>query len=93
MVNDYTNIFIAQDVYQMQNHPGRIWGYSGIVRRRKGLGHPTGVNTGTVDGSVRWTPNDECMLGYPGCGGSTPSVYAPFQVMQPPRPGRPGMSP
>ena len=94
VVNDYTSFFIAQDAYEIQSHPGRLpaWGLGGgIVRGRNGPGRPRGVNTGTVDGSVRWTPTGETMLGYPSCGGNAP--YDTCRALIPPRPGAPGYVP
>ena len=57
--------------YIRTNHPGRFanFGLGQFVMGRTGLGAPFGINTGTVDGSVKWTPTGECMLGYPGAGG------------------------
>ena len=94
VVNDYTSFFIAQDAYDKQSHPGRfpVWGLGGgIVRGRNGPGRPRGVNTGTVDGSVRWTPTGETMLGYPSCGGF--AQYDTCRALIPPRPGAPGYVP
>ena len=93
VVNDWTVFWIASDVYHVTNHPGRIWGSGGIVRGRNGPGRPRGVNTATVDGSVQWTPNDECMLGYPSCGGVVGGPYDTCRTLQPPRPGAPGYLP
>ena len=94
VVNDWTAFWIAQDAYDFSNHPGRLptWGVGHAIRGRNGFGRPRGVNTGTVDGSVRWTSIDECMLGYPSCGGG-PGPYDTCRTLQPPRPGAPGYLP
>ena len=68
-----------------------FWGLGDFVVGRTGLGAPFGINTGTVDGSVKWTPAGECMLGYPGHGGDINYTY--IRLLEPPRPGRPGMFP
>ena len=89
VVNDDTSFDTAFDSYFKGAHPG-LNAYLGIgraVRGRNGPGAPRGINTGTVDGSVRWTPSGECMLGFPGCS------YTTCRQLEPPRPGRPGMLP
>ena len=91
LTNDFSAFHVANDIYAVTTHPGRIWQVGGIVGGRKGFGRPRGVNTGTVDGSVTWTPNDECMLGYPPCGGGTADITC--RNLQAPRPGRPGYLP
>ena len=82
LVNDRTSFSVSSDGYGVSNHPGRFttWGKGQFVRGRNGLGAPRGINTGTVDGSVTWTPQGKCMLGY-------------GRLLQPPRPGRPGYLP
>ena len=82
LVNDRTSFSVSSDGYGVSNHPGRFatWGLGQIVRGRNGPGAPRGINTGTVDGSVKWTPQGKCMLGY-------------GRLLQPPRPGRPGYLP
>ena len=94
LVNDYTVFDVRSDSYVASNHPGRFptWGLGHFVRGRNGIGRPRGVNSGTVDGSVTWTPIGDCMLGYPVCGGNAPQ-YDKCRLLQPPRPGRPGMLP
>jgi len=93
LVNDVTLFDLHIDSYVRSNHPGRApnLGMGKIVRGRNGRGATKGINTGTVDGSVQWTPQEECMLGYPGCSSN------PFdnncRKLEPPRPGRPGMLP
>ena len=79
--------------YSYTSHPGIAapFGLGRRVRGRTGLGAPFGLNTGTVDGSVKWTPTGECMLGYPGSGGTINDVFT--RLLEPPRPGRPGMMP
>ena len=93
LVNDYTVFDVRSDSYVASNHPGRFptWGLGHFVRGRNGFGRPRGVNSGTVDGSVRWTPVGETMLGYPSCGGFAP--YDTCRALILPRPGRPGMLP
>ena len=80
--------------YSYTNHPGRAvhFGLGKFAMGRTGLGAPVGLNTGTVDGSVKWTPTGECMLGYPGYTGNATS-YPFVRLLEPPRPGRPGMIP
>lgn len=82
VVNDGTYFSLSNDSYGASTHPGRFptWGLGKRVRGRNGWGAPRGVNTGTVDGSVTWTPQGKCMLGFRG-------------MVQAPRPGRPGMLP
>ena len=94
VVNDGTYFDLSSDSYVKTNHPGNspIWGLGEIVRRRNGSGAPRGVNTGTVDGSVAWTPQGECMLGYPSCSSDLNSGLL-CRTLQPPRPSRPGMLP
>ncbi len=75
------------------NHPGRAanFGLGRTVPGRFGYGGPIGLNTGTVDGSVTWTPLGECVLGYPGSGGTINSTFT--RLVEPPREGRPGVVP
>ena len=79
--------------YSYTNHPGRAvpFGVGRFVMGRTGLGAPFGVNTGTVDGSVKWTPTGECMLGYPGNDGGLNDLFT--RLLEPHRPGRRGMFP
>ena len=79
--------------YIQATHPGFAanFGLGEFVYGRSGFGAPIGLNTGTVDGSVKWTPMGECMLGYPGGGGDI--NYIIKRQIEPPRPGRPGMIP
>jgi len=94
LVNDYTTFDIQSDSYTYRsNHPGRApnLGLGIVVRGRNGRGAIRGINTGTVDGSVQWTPQAECMLGYPSC--NSGSTLNHCRTLQPPRPGRPGMLP
>ena len=55
LVNDKGAFDASQDMYSASNHPGRFptWGLGQFVSGRNGLGAPRGVNTGTVDGSVK----------------------------------------
>ena len=79
--------------YSYANHPGRAAGF-GLGRSvpgRNGYGAPIGLNAGAVDGSVNWTPRGECMLGYPGSGGTIDHTVT--RLLEPARPGRPGMLP
>jgi len=94
LVNDYTVFDGQSDSYSASNHPGRFptWGQGKFVRGRNGIGAPRGINTGTVDGSVQWTPQQETMLGWPLCGGGL-NDYLLCRQLQPPRPGRPGVLP
>jgi len=94
LVNEYTIFDIPIDSYSRANHPGLdpIKGYGGFVKGRNGLGAPRGINAGTVDGSVTWTPQGETMLGFPGCAGGV-NDYLLCRYLGPPRPGRPGMLP
>ena len=94
LVNDKGAFDASQDMYSASNHPGRFptWGLGQFVSGRNGLGAPRGVNTGTVDGSVKWTPQQETMLGYSVCGGGLTSFLLCRQL-EPPRPGRPGVLP
>jgi len=94
LVNDFTIFDNPSDRYLYANHPGlhAILGIGSAVRGRNGLGAPRGVNTGTVDGSVTWTPQQQAMLGWPGCGGFLNSFLL-CRYLEPPRPGRPGMLP
>ena len=96
VVTDFTTYDATDGSYTIQNHPGSPgniagWGLAPVVYGRTGLGGPVGINTATVDGSVRWTPAGEAMLGYPG-GGGGPN-YTFIRTVDPPRPGRPGMFP
>ena len=93
VVNDGTYFVLGNDSHVAGTHPPRFssWGLGGLVRGRNGSGAPRGVNTGTVDGAVTWTPRGETMLGYPGCGGG-PSNFG-CRLVQPSRPGRPGYLP
>lgn len=94
LVNDRGAFDASSGTYAASNHPGRfpVWGLGTYVSGRNGLGAPRGVNTGTVDGSVRWTPQQETMLGYPVCGGQL-SSYLLCRQLEPARPGRPGLLP
>ena len=91
LVNDATYFFVLQNQYEQGNHPGfsANWGLTDYVIGRNGVGAPRGVNTGTLDGAVRWTAQTECMLGYAGGGGADNWPY--IRLLEPPRPGRPGM--
>ena len=91
VVNDYSVFWLSNDSHVVSNHPGRfpIWGLGRNVRGRNGLGAPRGVNSGLVDGAVIWTPIGETMLGVQACGG--PASHDTCRLLQPPRPGRPGM--
>ena len=93
LVNDHTLFDVPTDLYAKANHPGihLIKGLGNFVRGRNGPGSPRGINTGTVDGSVKWTPQGETMLGYPGNGGGPNWTF--IRDLEPPRPGRPGMLP
>ena len=92
VVNDANLYEYLNDGYNVTNHPGRYASFGlGRTVRRNGLGAPIGVNTGTVDGSVKWTPMGECMLGYPGGGGTINHTFD--RILEPLRPGRPGMFP
>ncbi len=93
VVTDGTYYDATQGGYVLANHPGLAanFGLGKFVYGRTGLGAPSGINTGTVDGSVKWTPTGECMLGYPGHGGDI--NYTFIRLLEPPRPGRPGMFP
>ena len=95
VVNGWTAFWVAQDAYVFSNHSGRlaIWGVGPAIRGRNGAGRPRGVNRGTVDGSLQWTPMGECMLGCPGCGGTASGAYGTCRTLQPPHPGRTGMLP
>ncbi len=95
VVNDWTVFWSATDAYVISNHPGRLmfWGVGHAIRGRNGFGRPRGVNTGIVDGSVGWAPINECMLGYPSCGGAVGGQYDTCRTLQPSRPGRPGYLP
>ena len=94
LVNDLTLFDVPSDWYLTANHPGLsvIVGLGIAVRGRNGLGAPRGINTGAVDGSVKWTPQQETMLGWPGCGGGLGSFLL-CRYLEPPRPGRPGVLP
>ena len=94
VVNDDTFFDIPTDMYLKGAHPGlnAHLGIGSAVRGRNGPAAPRGVNTGTVDGSVKWTPRQEAMLGWSGCGGGLTSFLLCRQL-EPPRPGRPGMLP
>ena len=50
-----------------------------------------GFNTATLDGSVRWTPVNDAMLGYPAGGGHINMLR--YRLLEPLRQGRPGMMP
>ena len=94
VVNDDTIFDITADIYPQAAHPGfnAQLGIGLAVRGRNGLGAPRGINTGTVDGSVKWTPQQEAMLGWPTWGGDL-NAYLLIRAMEPSRPGRPGMLP
>ena len=79
--------------FSYANHPGLApgWSLGQFGSGRIGFGAPIGLNAGTVDGSVKWTPAGECMLGYPGSGGTI--NHFSTRILEPPRPGRPGMIP
>ena len=92
VVNDDILFDGALDLYGKGAHPGfnMYWGIGSPVRGRNGPGAPRGVNTGTVDGAVQWTPQQETMLGWLGWGGGLNS-YLLIRPLEPPRLGRPGM--
>ena len=94
LVNDRSSFSVPSDGYGSFNHPGSfpLWGLGQAVGGRNGLGAPRGINTGTVDGSVKWTPQQETMLGWPICGGGLGSFLL-CRYLEPPRPGRPGVLP
>ena len=87
VVTDHSEFNMAGDAYQYSTHPGTapIWGLGGLIRGRNGLGAPRGINAGTVDGSVRWTPQGQTMLGYPGNGGGP--TWTQIRMLEPSRPG------
>jgi hypothetical protein len=70
LVNERSLFDIQFDGYWMGHHPGLAanFGIGDQVIGRNGIGAPGGVNTGTLDGSVRWTPQEACMLGWRGRG-------------------------
>ena len=88
LVNDDTLFDGASDVYIQGSHPGFIKSW---VSGRNGFGAPRGINMATVDGSVTWTPQGECVVGLPTCGGFP--TYALCGQLEPPHPGRPGVLP
>ena len=94
VVNDGTYFDLQNDSHIAGNHPGRfpIWGLGSSVSGRNGPGAPRGVNAGTVDGSVTWTPTGETMLGYPGCSSALTTALL-CRLIQPQQPGRPGYLP
>ena len=92
VVNDDILFDGALDLYGKGAHPGfnMYWRIGSPVRGQNGPGAPRGVNTGTVDGAVQWTPQQETMLGWPGWGGGLNS-YLLIRQLEPPRLGRPGL--
>ena len=64
------------------------WGIGSAVWGRNDLGAPRGINTGTVDGAVQWTPQGERVLGYATYGNV--NNYPLCRQLEPPRPGRSG---
>ena len=70
--------------YGQANHPGMApnWHLDPPAYGRSG--GQLGINTATIDGAVKWTPAGQAMLGYSG---------ANLHILEPPRPGRPGMFP
>jgi prepilin-type N-terminal cleavage/methylation domain-containing protein len=93
VVNEVTMYDATNGRYILANHPGFAanWHIGEYRYGRAGIDAPDGINTGTVDGSVTWTNMSECMLGYPGGGGDL--NYTHVRMLEPPRPGRPGMIP
>ena len=93
LVIDDTLYDLPNGRYIIANHPGLAanWGIGAYPYGRSGIGSPIGLNCGTLDGSVKWTPTGECMLGYPGGGGSV--NYVQNRLLEPSRPGRPGTLP
>ena len=90
LVNDDNLFDIPADVFVEASHPG-LHHSVGIFQAspgRHGRGAPIGINTGTLDGAVVWTPAAKCMLGYPGGGGHIGLVR--YRLLEPPRPSRPG---
>jgi len=94
LISELNHFDAAIDSYLNGHHPGRApnWGIGKRVRGRNGLGAPRGVNVGTVDGAVIWTPQGETMLGFPSCGGSIMS-YLLCRELEPARLERPGALP
>ena len=91
VVTDGTFFDSTDGSYILANHPGLSANWNLHPRAYGRNGGPVGINTATVDGSVRWTPAGEAMLGYPGAGGQM--GYTFIRLLEPPRPGRPGMLP
>ena len=91
VVTDYTLFDSTDGSYSQANHPGMApnWYLDPPAYGRSG--GQLGINTATIDGSVKWTPAGEGMLGYPGAGGN--QAYDFIRILEPPRPGRPGMIP
>ena len=79
------------DNWILGNHPGFAanWGKTPYVYGRNSPSGPRGTNAGQLDGAVIWTPQLECVLGYPGGGGSM--SYTSVRILEPPSPGRPGI--
>jgi len=71
LVNDGTYFDTSTDAWLMANHPGYAanFGVNSYIYGRNSPGAPNGVNTGTLDGSVRWTAQPQCAPGYPGLDG------------------------
>ncbi len=91
VVTDATFFDVTDGSFILANHPPNASNWLLNPRAYGRNGGPIGINTATVDGSVRWTPAGECMLGYPGGGGDV--NYLVVRILEPPRPGRPGMLP
>ena len=91
VITDSTLFDSTDGSYSVGNHPGMTIGWflhPPVYGRSAGQ---LGINTATIDGSVKWTPAGEAMLGYPGAGGN--QAYDFIRILEPPRPGRPGMLP
>jgi len=91
LVNEDTLYDIPEDQFVEASHPGIYWPpwQSGPVRGRYSSGAPEGINTVTLDGSARWTPQAECWLGYPAGGGDINMLR--YSLLEPPSVGRPGL--
>ena len=87
---DGTYIRFSDEWWILGNHPGFAanLGKTRPVYGRDSPGAPRGTNAGFLDGSVSWTSQRECVLGYPGStAGSNPDV----RILEPPSPGRLGI--
>ena len=91
VVTDYTLFDSTDGSFIQANHPGLAANHYVHPPAYGRSGAQLGINTATIDGSVKWTPAGEGMLGYPGAGGQM--GYTFIRLLEPPRPGRPGMIP